>query len=60
LKTEYDLRGQKHRGEEKRKEIFVTSHQKQIKINKDVSKKAADLARKGRVSIFLTTHAVVP
>jgi hypothetical protein len=39
LKTEYDLRGQKHRGEEKRKEIFVTAHNKRIVINKEVSKK---------------------
>ena len=60
LKTEYDLRGQKHRGEGKRKEIFVTAHNKKISINKEVSKKAAELVRKGIVSIFLNRHAAGP
>lgn len=60
LKTEYDLRGQKHRGEEKRKEVFVTSHHKKIRINKEVSKKSAELVKKGRVSIFLNRHAAGP
>ncbi len=60
LKTEYDLRGQKHRGEKKRKEIFVTAHNKKISINKEVSKKAAELVKKGVVSIFLNRHAAGP
>jgi len=60
LKAEYDLRGQKHRGEEKRKEVFVTSHSKKIRVNKDVSKKAAELSRKGRVSTFLHGHTAGP
>jgi len=63
LKYEYDLRGEKHRGEEKRKEVFVTSHCKRlrrIRVNKDVSKKAAERTRKGRVGIFLNGHAPGP
>lgn len=52
LKTEYDLRGLKHHGERHRKEIFVTAHNKQIAINREVSKKAAEMTRKGRVRIL--------
>lgn len=52
MKTEYDLRGLKNRGEAHRKEIFVTAHNKQISINKEVSKRVADIARKGTVSIL--------
>lgn len=50
LKAEYDLRGLKDRGEERRKEIIVTAHSKRIIIDKKVSKRVAELARKGRVS----------
>jgi hypothetical protein len=50
LKTEYDLRGLKHHGEDQRKEIFVTAHNKKISIDRNVARKAAELLEKGRVS----------
>ena len=52
LKTEYDLRGLKHHGEAHRKEIFVTAHNKKIAINREVSKRVAEIARKGIVSLL--------
>jgi hypothetical protein len=60
LKTEYDLRGLKYLGEEKRKGIFVTAHNKQITIDKKVAQRTAKLAEKGRVSAFHERYRAGP